>query len=184
MNYPVVLSSAYRDNESSSVSKSISSLSITMSDANNDTFNWSIETSPNIGSCYSNNDSNGSKTCDITNLEYSTTYYWYVNATDGHMSTNESFWFVTEDEPDDPPPPSPPSPPSPPPSPPPYVPPPNIAPSADIGGPYSGFVNESITYWIAEVSPSAVEMSAPPRIDSMESAIELARLSKDFVSWL
>lgn len=123
-------------NGSTGVSVSTSSLSVTITDSDGDTFNWTIETSPNIGNSSGNNTSNGTKTCSVSGLSYSTTYTWYVNATDSYASTNESYCFTIESEPSNPPsdggtPPTQPK---------------NKAPIADADGPYSRHVGQIITF--------------------------------------
>ncbi|UCD13704.1 MAG: PKD domain-containing protein, partial [Thermoplasmatales archaeon] len=91
-------------NGSTQVSVSTSSLSITIEDADGDPIDWTIETSPNIGINSGNNEPNGSKSCSISGLAYSTTYYWFVNATDGTHWTNGSYSFTTESaQPNNPP---------------------------------------------------------------------------------
>jgi len=65
-------------------------------------FNWSIETSPNIGTNSSTDDTNGSKVVDLsTPLSYGTLYTVYVNVSksgDPTNSTNATFTFTTEFE--------------------------------------------------------------------------------------
>jgi len=75
-----------------------STLSITIEDPDGDTFNWSIETSPDIGSNFANNENNGTKTCSISSLTACTTYTWYVNATDRGTGkwNNKTYSFTTE----------------------------------------------------------------------------------------
>jgi chitodextrinase len=116
------------------VSKSTSSLSITIQDPDGDSFNWTIETSPNVGSNSGSGASNGPKFCSITGLAYSTTYNWFVNATDGTGWTNKSYSFKTQSKP------SPPGPPGPGPGS------TNQNPTADADGPYSGVIDEEITF--------------------------------------
>jgi len=60
-----------------------------------DPFNWTITTVPNIGDSSDTNASNGTKTCNVSGLAYSTTYTWTVQAYDGHQWTNQSFSFIT-----------------------------------------------------------------------------------------
>ena len=91
--------SAETPTNGSTVSVSTSSLSIAIVDFHGDTFNWTIETSPNIGNSSGNNASNGSKKCNVSGLAYSTTYHWYVNVTDGTDCTNVSYIFTTESQP-------------------------------------------------------------------------------------
>lgn len=59
-------------------------------------FDWTIETGPDIGSDGAFGDMNGTKTCDISGLGYNTTYTWYVNVTNGIDSVNEVFSFITK----------------------------------------------------------------------------------------
>ena len=91
------------DDGLSGVTISLSELNVTIQDPENDTFFWSIQTSPDIGSSYGNDENNGIKTCSISGLEYETTYYWYVNATDSGSgeTTQEIFSFTTETESND-----------------------------------------------------------------------------------
>lgn len=137
MNLAPILTNPIPSNQSASVSKELTDLSITIRDTEGDFFNWSIETFPDIGSNSSNNCTNGSKCCTLTGLSYSTTYFWYVNVTDGNSTRNETFWFSTQDQPS-----SSGSNPSPPPAQG-IV---NIAPSSNAGGPYAGDINENILF--------------------------------------
>ena len=83
----------------STESISLSSLSISIVDSDGDNFDWNIETSPGIGSGSGTGTSNGTKTCTISGLQYSSTYHWYVNVTDGTGWTNVSYIFTTESQP-------------------------------------------------------------------------------------
>ncbi|MCK5030388.1 MAG: PKD domain-containing protein, partial [Thermoplasmatales archaeon] len=76
-----------------------SSLSVTIEDPDGDLFDWTIETSPDIGSSQANGASNGSKSCSVSGLSYSTTYHWFVNATDGEVWTRRLYSFTTETNP-------------------------------------------------------------------------------------
>ncbi len=86
------------NNQSTRISITTINLSVHIYDVEGDLFNWTIETSPNIGNNYGNNESNGSKTCNISNLNCNTTYYWYVNTTDRVSGnwTNKTYFFTTE----------------------------------------------------------------------------------------
>jgi hypothetical protein len=88
-------------NESTGVSISTQTLSVIISDYENDTFNWSIITIPNIGSNNDSIDTSGTKSCNITDLSYSTTYYWNVSAYDLINGTwiNETYSFTTASAP-------------------------------------------------------------------------------------
>lgn len=59
------------------------------------TFNWTLDTSPDIGNSSGYTASNGSKTCTISGLLYSTTYTWIVNSTNGTLWTNATYTFTT-----------------------------------------------------------------------------------------
>jgi parallel beta-helix repeat protein len=140
VNYEPVFSEISPSNGTAGVSISLSSLSVTIKDPEGDLFNWSIETSPDVGSSSADNDSNGSKSCNVSGLSYSTTYYWYVSAVDVGSGDwiNATYSFTTESAPPPPPPPgggggSPP-------------PPSNDAPVADAGGPYTCVVGDSILF--------------------------------------
>jgi len=121
-------------NGTTGVSIGTSSLSITIEDPDGDTFNWTIETSPKIGSSFGIGEGNGSKSCSISGLDYSTTYTWFVNATDGNSWTNKTYTFTTETAPKDPP------------YNPPGDPPQNDPPTADAGGPYEGYAGVELTF--------------------------------------
>lgn len=98
VNNAPVFSNENPGDESINVSKDISTLNVTIQDAEGDSFNWSIETNPNIGSNSANSEGNGSKSCVVSGLDYNTTYYWYVNATDGNLSCNATYSFTTAEE--------------------------------------------------------------------------------------
>jgi len=98
-NYPVEVSDEIPSDGATDVSFDTVLLSVTLTDADGDAFDWSIETSPNVGTSTVSGASNGSKTCTIAGLAYDKTYTWYVNATDGNSYTYESFSFTTESAP-------------------------------------------------------------------------------------
>jgi parallel beta-helix repeat protein len=84
------------DNGTTGVSVSLSILRVTIEDYDGDSFNWTITTSPNIGSSSGTAENNGTKNCSLTvSLTYSKTYYWYVHAYDGTYWTNKTYWFKT-----------------------------------------------------------------------------------------
>jgi len=78
-----------------------SSLSVVINTPKSDSFSWTIETSPDVGSCFGDNEYNETKTCSISNLNYDTTYTWSVNAVNDNsgMWTNKTYTFTTESEP-------------------------------------------------------------------------------------
>ncbi len=70
-------------------------ISIDLFDYQNDLLDYSIETSPNIGKAYAYNFYNGKYSAEITDLKYDTTYFWFVNVTDGSYWTRERYSFRT-----------------------------------------------------------------------------------------
>jgi len=93
-----VLSNPYPANESIDVSTSLTSWNITIESPMGATFNWSIQTSPDIGSNSANNANNGSKSATLSGLGPSITYTVFVNASETTNSqwSNETYWFTTE----------------------------------------------------------------------------------------
>ncbi|MBE3136947.1 MAG: PKD domain-containing protein [Thermoplasmata archaeon] len=96
-NQPPIFSSASPTNGSTGVSIGTTALTILIRDLEGDVFNWSITTSPNIGSNAGTTASNGTKSCSISGLSYSTTYHWYVVCKDvgSNHWRNASYWFTT-----------------------------------------------------------------------------------------
>jgi len=98
-NSPPTQSNPSPSDGATDVDVSLSQLSIDISDPEGDLMDWSIETSPNIGSASGNNVGNGTITCPVSGLSYGTTYTWYVNVTDGNSWNNQSYTFTTETNP-------------------------------------------------------------------------------------
>ncbi len=98
INESLVISNPSPSNGATDVSVDLSELNVTINNPEGDNFNWTIETSPDIGSASASGDSNGTKTCSVSGLDFNTTYTWYVNATDnGSGSTgSEVYTFTTE----------------------------------------------------------------------------------------
>lgn len=65
-------------------------------DPQNDPIDYTMETSPDIGSGSGTDVSAGYVTISISGLQSTTVYRWFVNATDGTYPTTEEFWFQTE----------------------------------------------------------------------------------------
>jgi len=95
-NNPPIISGPIPANSSTDISVSTTSLSITIEDPEGNPINWSIQTSPNIGSNSATGEGNGSKTCSITGLSNYTTYTWFVSATDGTSWTEKIYTFTTK----------------------------------------------------------------------------------------
>ena len=96
-NRPAIIEGAIPIDGSNNISIGTLLLSISIEDPDGDLFNWSIETSPYIGSMYETSANNGSKSCSISDLNYYTTYHWFVNVTDNLSWTRETFSFTTKD---------------------------------------------------------------------------------------
>jgi hypothetical protein len=104
-NFPPEFTKENPLNGSTDVPITTSTLEVYISDLEGDSFDWTIETSPNIGSVSGNNEYNGTKTCTVSVLQYSTVYTWYVNATDSGSgeTTSAVYFFTTISEENDPP---------------------------------------------------------------------------------
>ena len=94
-NNPPTVTTPNPTNGSTGIPITTALLSITIQDPEGDSFNWTISTSPNIGSNTGTTTNNGTKTCTIAGLAYLTTYTWTVKAYDGHHWTNRSYVFAT-----------------------------------------------------------------------------------------
>jgi len=98
-NTPPTISNPSPSDGATDVSVNLSSWSCDISDADSDTMNWTIQTSPNVGSNSGSGASDGSISCSLSGLQYSTSYTVYVNVTDGTDWTNTTYTFTTESEP-------------------------------------------------------------------------------------
>ena len=94
-NHPVTISDETPNDKATDVSVDTATLSVMLTDYNADTFDWSIETTPDIGSSSGIGHPDGVKSCSVSNLTYDTTYKWYVNATDGNSWTRAVYQFTT-----------------------------------------------------------------------------------------
>jgi hypothetical protein len=105
-NDPTVFSGENPVDTATGVSIGISSLSVLIEDPEGDSFDWSIETVPNIGIASGTGEYNGTKTCSVSGLAYDTTYTWFVNATDSGSgeTTEAAYTFTTESPPPNEPP--------------------------------------------------------------------------------
>jgi len=97
-NPPIIRDPNPENNTIASIS--LAKLSLFIEDFEGDNIDWTIETSPDIGSNYGFGETNGTKTCDINGLDYSTSYKWYVNATDpfgSNIHSKKVYIFTIED---------------------------------------------------------------------------------------
>lgn len=85
-------------NKSVNVDISTLSLNVLVINPSGNLFNFEIISSPDIGSCYGYNQSDGVKFCGISGLSYQTNYTWFVNCTDiiTLNSSKNYYWFTTE----------------------------------------------------------------------------------------
>jgi len=60
---------------------------------------YTVTTTPDVGSDSQTSLSNGTYNVGVSGLAYSTVYSWDVNVTDGTYWTNETYTFTTETEP-------------------------------------------------------------------------------------
>ena len=82
--------------ESIGILTSLSNLTFDITDYQGDLMNYTVETSPNVGSGSNNGVSNGTYSIPVTGpLEYDTDYTWYVNCTDGIYNRRVVFAFRT-----------------------------------------------------------------------------------------
>jgi len=79
----------------SSTTTNLSELSFTLTDMQGDKMNYTVETSPYVGSGSAIGVGNGTYSLKISNLKKNISYYWYVNVTDGEHWTREKFSFHT-----------------------------------------------------------------------------------------
>ena len=98
-NQPPIISEENPANNSVNVNINCPIVNITIEDPEGDLFNWTITTSPDIGTNSETYSSNGTKTCSISDLSYSTTYTWTVKANDGNQWTNITYTFTAQEPP-------------------------------------------------------------------------------------
>jgi hypothetical protein len=97
-NSPPALSSESPTNASINIDKNRATVSVYISDANGNTFNWTIQ-GAYVTPASANGASNGTKTASlITPLPYDTVIYWYVNATDGIDTTRAVYHFTVRSQ--------------------------------------------------------------------------------------
>jgi hypothetical protein len=95
LEYPIISDPTPIDGEKW-VSTDITELSFKINDPQHDPMDYTVETTPNIGSDIATGLGDGTYTCDISNLEYTTIYKWYINVTDGEHMTKKTYSFQTQ----------------------------------------------------------------------------------------
>jgi hypothetical protein len=78
------------------VSVDVSELGFRLKDFQGDLMDYSVETSPDIGSGGGSGVGDGVYFVDVGGLDYTTVYSWFVNVTDGVYWTHEVFSFKTQ----------------------------------------------------------------------------------------
>jgi hypothetical protein len=82
-------------NKAKGIPLSLSAISFNLTDYQGRLMNYTVTTTPNIGSDAKVNVASGRFTFNVAGLQYSTTYKWVVSVTDGNHSTNIEFSFTT-----------------------------------------------------------------------------------------
>ena len=77
------------------VPMNLSQLKFTLKDYQGEAMEYTVETSPDIGSAYVTGVHDGTYTVPVSELTYGATYRWYVNVTDGVYWTRKAFSFET-----------------------------------------------------------------------------------------
>ncbi|MBE3122241.1 MAG: DUF2341 domain-containing protein [Thermoplasmata archaeon] len=70
-------------------------LKFTIMDFQGDAMDYTVETSPNVGSAHVNGVHDGTYTVPVSGLAQDTAYRWFVNVTDGAHPVSKTFSFVT-----------------------------------------------------------------------------------------
>jgi hypothetical protein len=93
-----IVSNPNPSNGLTGVDKNLASLSVTLTDPDGDTMNYSIECSN--GDSYSGARGNGTASLTLTTLPlaFDTEYTWWVNVTDGYNPVNHTFTFTVRSQ--------------------------------------------------------------------------------------
>ena len=97
-NSPPTFSDIYPQDGLKDVSTGIEKISINITDPDNDTFSWTITTSPDIGSSSGNSNTYSTQDCRISNLQPKKQYNWTVEAYDGTSGTTKKTYTFTTKE--------------------------------------------------------------------------------------
>ena len=91
-----IISNPNPSNGSKFISTDITQLSFDIFDYQDDLMDYTVKTTPNIGSYIGTDVKSGTCTVDVSGLEYITDYSWIVNVTDGINWNEEEYHFQTE----------------------------------------------------------------------------------------
>jgi chitodextrinase len=89
------------ENQSTAVSVETSLLQIDIVQRNITSLNYSVGTSPDIGSISGSLTENTTLSIPVSGLSYETSYTWFIEIDDGNVSSSFSFTFTTEDAPEE-----------------------------------------------------------------------------------
>lgn len=98
-NNPPVFDYITPANQSTNIPITTTAVSLTIRDTDSDDFDYTIQTSPNVGRVSVTGAHDGTKQCTLSGLKYGTTYRWYVNATDGVNWKRRWYTFTTTSAP-------------------------------------------------------------------------------------
>ncbi|MBE3137528.1 MAG: hypothetical protein IMZ43_09105 [Thermoplasmata archaeon] len=90
-----ILTNPIPANGEKDVPMDITSLQFTLKDYQGDAMEYSVETTPNIGSKHEVGVHDGTYTVPVSSLTYGDSYCWFVNVTDGTYWTRKVFNFET-----------------------------------------------------------------------------------------
>ncbi|MGV8141081.1 MAG: DUF2341 domain-containing protein, partial [Candidatus Woesearchaeota archaeon] len=90
-----IVSNENPENGAVDIGTNITELSFELTDNGNDLMNYTLTTTPNIGSGSGLNVNNGIYTVPISGLAEGTTYTWHINVTDGVETTHKTYTFDT-----------------------------------------------------------------------------------------
>ena len=91
-----VISNVSPSNGATGVPVSISQLSFNLTDLQHDLIDYTVTTSPDIGSGGGTGKVDGEYSISVNDLNYDTSYSWTVTATDGQDSNSQTFTFTTQ----------------------------------------------------------------------------------------
>jgi hypothetical protein len=90
-----ILSNPSPEDGERDVPMDLAQLQFTLKDYQGDAMEYTVQTSPNIGSDHNVGVHDGTYTAPISGMTYGATYRWYVNVTDGTHWTRKLFSFET-----------------------------------------------------------------------------------------